>query len=447
MIQPVRDMLGRPAAVLAAAMVVGMLARLWVVHHASMPAYAVDQLFDTLAANVWRYHAFSLDGIQPAAHVGPLYPALLALWYGAVGHRPESVWILHMGLDLAAGWCVYRVGHLLFGSWVAAVAASCFFLYPAYWTYVPRIRSEVLLTMLVCAWLWATLRCVRSPSISASVGMGLMAGLALLCKPAVWAVVLGAGACVWAAEECRRKKMTCILTYGACCALAVLPWTVRNYVAFNDLIPVSAGLGAGLWMGSDPASRGSWPMPFEREQAIWDSAGISPLPHAYAMYEVPVDRILRHHGRERIQADPLAYLRLTLGRTWDFWIGNSFYLFNGEAGLAEGWRRDAQERGRVVALYSFAKRMFLVPALIAASVASTWFFRSMGRQLLPLWIFPLGLMAGYVPFTVEAARYTLPVLPCLMVLTAALSVRLMGVYRTQPRGFVPREIGASWRTS
>jgi hypothetical protein len=237
------------------------------------------------------------------------------------------------------------------------------------------------------------------------------------------------------------------LAYLACCALAVLPWTVRNYAAFNEIIPVSAGMGAGLWMGSDPVSGGSWPMPLDREHDIWESAGIAPLPYAHAMYDVPADRMLRQRGRERIQADPLAYLKLTLGRTWDFWIGNSFYLFNGEAGWADGWRRDAQERGGLVAFYSLAKRMLLVPALIAASLASAWIFRARSRELLPLWIFPLGLTAGYVPFTVEAARYALPVLPCLMILTAALSVRLVTAHWRQPCGWVPERTGASWRTS
>ena len=173
-------------------------------------------------------------------------------------------------------------------------------------------------------------------------------------------------------------------------------------------------------MGSDPVSRGSWPMPLEREQAIWESAGITPLPYAHAMYDVLTDELLRGKGLMRIAGDPAGYLTLTLTRVWDFWIGNSFYVANGEQGLAEALWKDAAERGWAVATYGLLKRLLVVPSIILMALGSAWVYRERWRDLLPLYMFPIGLTAGYVPFTVEAGRYALPVLPCLMVLAVAL---------------------------
>ena len=85
----------------------------------------------------------------------------------------------------------------------------------------------------------------------------------------------------------------------------------------------------------------------------------------------------------------------------------------------QGLTGDAADRGWLIAIYSLAKRLLLVPGLIVLALWSAWFHRSRWRELLPLYIFPIGLMLGYVPFTVEAGRYALPVLPCLMVLSAA----------------------------
>ncbi|MBS0182743.1 MAG: hypothetical protein JSS39_10105 [Nitrospira sp.] len=172
-------------------------------------------------------------------------------------------------------------------------------------------------------------------------------------------------------------------------------------------------------MGSDPISRGSWPMPVEREQAIWESAGITPLPYAHAMYDVQTDRLLREKGLSRIAADPIGYVGLTFTRVWDFWIGNSFYLANGE-GVTHGLQTDAAERGWAVAIYGLFKRLLVVPGFIVVAICSAWVHRKRRRDLLPLYLFPLGLTAGYVPFTVEAGRYALPVLPCLMMLSVAL---------------------------
>jgi hypothetical protein len=69
------------------------------------------------------------------------------------------------------------------------------------------------------------------------------------------------------------------------------------------------------------------------------------------------------------------------------------------------------------ATYSAAKRLLLISGLVVLALRSTWSHRSRWREFLPLSIFPIGLILGYIPFTVEAGRYALPVLPCLMVLS------------------------------
>ncbi|MDH4301246.1 MAG: glycosyltransferase family 39 protein [Nitrospira sp.] len=405
--------------ILLPAVGLGLIARAWVIWKAPNQSFAVDQLFDTLAWNLVVLQQFTLDGINPAAHVGPLYPTILAGFYVIIGHRPEWVPMLHILFDLFAVWGIYRVGTILWNPRVGAWTASLLFLYPAYWTYDPRIRSEALLTLLMSLWLWATVSAMKSPSKPRFAIMGLVAGLTILCKPVVLVLaVLLATLIVMRADHISRKLVRGIV-YGTACLALVLPWSVRNYMEFHHIIPVSAGVGVGFWMGSDPASRGSWPMPREQEHAIWESAGLTPLPHAYAMYEVQADRVLREKGTQRILADPLSYLSLTLGRVWDFWVGNSYYLFDEQQEGILGLLKDAQARGWVVAFYSLFKRLVLVPTIIIFASYSAWIHRDRWETLLPLYLFPIGLTAGYVPFTVEAGRYALPVLPCLMMLSVA----------------------------
>ncbi len=413
-------LIGRPQRLLLAAILVGLFARAWVIWHGPGYAFAVDELFDTLAWNLVTLHQFTLDGVNPAAHVGPLYPTVLAVFYSIVGHRPEWVPMLHVLFDLGAVWCIYRVGTTLWGSRVGAWTAALVFLYPTYWTFDPRIRSEALLTLLVSLWLWATVLCGQSPSRHRYAFLGIAAGLTVLCKPVVLVLAVFLMGLIWIGTDRLSQKMAYAVVYGATCVVLVLPWSVRNYVMLHQFIPVSAGMGVGLWMGSDPVSRGSWPMPLEREQAIWESAGITPLPYAHAMYDVLNDKLLREKGLTRIAGDPAGYLTLTLTRVWDFWIGNSFYVANGEQGLAEALWKDAAERGWAVAMYGLLKRLVVVPGIILMAVGSAWVHRERWRDLLPLYMFPIGLTVGYVPFTVEAGRYALPVLPCLMVLAVAL---------------------------
>jgi len=408
-----------PTALLMLAGALGFLARAWIILHTPRQGYAIDDLFDTLAWNLTSLGWFTMDGVTPSAHVAPLYPAILAAFYAVVGHRPEWVLFLHVGFDIAAGLCIYLVGARLFHPWIGAIAAAALFLYPAYWTYDPRIRSESLLTFLLSAWLWAMVVCRSSTRMFSFVGAGLLAGLTILCKPVtiLLAIALIGPLCLGTDSAC--VKAARVSLYLLACLLVVLPWTMRNFRAFDMVIPVSTGIGAGLWMGSDPLSRGSWPMPQTKETQIWESAGITPLPYAHAMYDVSTDRLLRTKGWARITEEPVRYLWLTLTRSFDFWIGNSYYLVSSDQGFAQGFSEDATVRGWLVATYSMAKRLLLIPGLVVLALWSAWSHRPRWRELLPLYLFPIGLMLGYVPFTVEAGRYALPVLPCLMVLSVA----------------------------
>lgn len=413
-------LLGKPQLPLFYAITVGLSARAWVIWHAPGHAFAIDELLDTLAWNLATLHQFTLDGVNPAAHVGPLYPLVLAGFYLLVGHHPEWVPILHVFFDLGTTWSVYQAATVLWGARIGTWAASLVVLYPAYWTYDPRIRSEALLTFLMSVWLWATIMCSHAPSGRRYALMGLVAGLTMLCKPVVLVLALLLAGLIWIRRERLVQRIGYVMIYGATCLTLVIPWSVRNYVAFHHILPVSAGLGAGLWMGSDPTSRGSWPMSPEQEQSIWETAGITPLPYAHAMYDVQTDQLLREKGVTRIAADPIGYVWLTATRVWDFWVGNSLYLTGHHTGFATGLRADMTERGWTVAIYSLVKRLLLLPGLIVVAACSAWIHQDRWRDLLPLYVFPVGLTAGYVPFTVEAGRYALPVLPCFMMLSVAL---------------------------
>jgi 4-amino-4-deoxy-L-arabinose transferase-like glycosyltransferase len=378
--------------------------------------YAVDELFDRLGTHLMLGLGYTLDGQTPSAHVSPLYPVVLATVYTLVGHRPEWLPYLHLLFDVATGWCVFQAARLLFGSWVGALAATVFFLYPAYWTYDLRIRNESLLTLCVTAWLWMSVRCATTPSAWNYGLSGVLGGLTILCKPVLIPAALLLAVLPVIGEGTRRTAWARGAAFVGCLLLVVLPWTVRNLQTFGSFLPVSTGVGAGLWMGSDPELGGSWPLPSSVEEQIWRTAGITPLAYPHVMYEVPVDRLLKEKALARIGADPVGYLRMTASRVVDLWIGNQYYLFNGRSTLREGFLSDAGERGPLVAVYSMVKRLVLVPLILILAAWAAWRHRAAWRMLYPVYALPVGLTLGYIPFSVEAGRYVLPILPCVFLL-------------------------------
>ena len=408
------------------ALLIGTGIRFWWIAHTPLQDFAVDKLFDTLGWNLATGKGFTLDGVTPSAHVAPGYPALLAVFYTLVGHRPDWVPYLHVLFDLGTALCVYRVAGHLFDQRVATFAATAVLLYPAYWTFDIRIRSESLLTLLVSAWLWVVIYAEGSTHLRKYVLCGLTAGVVLLCKPVLTPIVLLIALEPFASSRMNRNALARMAVYLGCVLLVVLPWTVRNYQDFGSFIPISSGVGAGLWTGSDPISQGSWPMPFSVEDQIWMTAGLMPLKYPHAMYEVSADQSLKQKGWARIRANTWQYLRLVFKRVFHLWIGNRYYLYNGNSGFVEGFRQDAQARGTVVAGYSMAKRLFFQPGLLLLALWGGWSQRARWRKIFPLYTFPIGLTLGYIPFAAEAGRYALPVLPCVFILAivAICSVRM-----------------------
>ncbi|MGH7255103.1 MAG: hypothetical protein ACREI3_04930, partial [Nitrospirales bacterium] len=174
------------------------------------------------------------------------------------------------------------------------------YLYPAYWTYDLRIRSESVLTCLIAAWLWMAVAAGRSGRSWLFAAAGLLGGLTLLCKPVLLPAALLLLGWPMVAVRTWQIGLARAGLYLGCLLLVLLPWTIRNYQVFQVWMPVSTGVGVGLWMGSDPVSEGSWPMPLSTEAQIWETAGIVPLPYAHVMYEVPQDRALFRQGVARI---------------------------------------------------------------------------------------------------------------------------------------------------
>jgi 4-amino-4-deoxy-L-arabinose transferase-like glycosyltransferase len=77
----------------------------------------------------------------------------------------------------------------------------------------------------------------------------------------------------------------------------------------------------------------------------------------------------------------------------------------------------------------------LVPALMVLALWGAWRNREQWKASLPLFMIPLGVMLGYVPFTMESGRYALAILPCVLILAVTAVVswimsRKNGLYTT-----------------
>jgi 4-amino-4-deoxy-L-arabinose transferase-like glycosyltransferase len=181
---------------------------------------------------------------EPTALHPPLHPLVLA----SVSALGLTSWTAHrlVGALVGAvsvaliGLLGRRVGGERVGL-IAAVLAAC---YPVFVRIDGAVLSEPLYGALIAACLLVSYRLLERPAAGSALALGGLIGLAALTRAeAVLLLPLLAVPVVWRAGGRR------LLHAGLAClalAAALAPWTVRNLIELDRIVPVSTNSGTAL---------------------------------------------------------------------------------------------------------------------------------------------------------------------------------------------------------
>jgi len=249
----------RRAAILAAVFLVGLALRLDCAIRA--PQHPVDdaRAYARISRALYEGEGFTqgrgFEHLQSASNYQPGLPLFVTGVYELRGAADEETARIVLALLSALAIpFAFLLGRRLAGPNAGLIAAVPVAVYPALLEYTGMLMTEPAGTALLAgmvllylrardgtrAWPWA--------ATGAAIG-----GLAML-RPEylLFALVLPALALLpWrrGAGDARRRLGSAALMAGCAC-LVVLPWTVRNYVAFERVVPVSTGGGQVLYEGS-----------------------------------------------------------------------------------------------------------------------------------------------------------------------------------------------------
>jgi len=219
-----------------------------------------DPVFDAaayakIAANLDCGDGFTVGptATQPSSSYSPGVPLLVAGVYeltGGVHERTARIALALIGTLSAL--FAYAIGRRLSGPLAGLIGAGAVAIYPALLEYQGMLMGEplaaTLLSGAVLAVLWA-----QGPAVSAR-GLipGALFGCLILVRPEYLGVVLLVSLVVlakdWRDDWRRALAAALILLAGA--AVVVVPWTVRNAVALDRVVPVSTGGGQVLFAGT-----------------------------------------------------------------------------------------------------------------------------------------------------------------------------------------------------
>jgi 4-amino-4-deoxy-L-arabinose transferase-like glycosyltransferase len=226
--------------------------------------------------------------LQSADNYAPGLPLLTAGIYEVRrAADEEAARIVFALIGALAVPLAFSLGRRLGGPDAGLVAMAPIAIYPALLEYGGMLMTEQLATTVLAGALLCLLRACEPRRPLPWVGAGLLLGALAMLRPeyVVLIPLLPALALLRLYREDgrlgRAARWGPALTVGLAC-LVVLPWTVRNFVVFDRLVPISTGGGQLLYEGSylpaGPDPERIVPVLLERDPWIGRELGPQPGP-------------------------------------------------------------------------------------------------------------------------------------------------------------------------
>ena len=359
-----------------------------------------------------------------AYFMGPLYPHLLALLYGAAGRSLLLVRLLQAVISALVPVLVYRIGRRFFQPTEALVAAILAVMYGPLIFYTGSILYTTLaVTLLLFILDRLTEPAPRRPALHNFL-TGLLFGLAAVGKGNVILFLPFAALAVARGTADRpRWNWRAPLLLLAGFAMIVSLTTARNYMASGDFVPLTSNGGLNFYIGNGPESSGAYEKPRGLD-VDHDPSGRRMMEKRLGVQLSPteVSRIWRKRAMEFIRKDPAAELNLLLRKT-------VFVLSTFEIPQIESYH--FQKR------YSRLVAFLFIPFGVIAPLGLAAIFRRRHTGAAPLAAFAGVYMLSIVLFFV-LTRYRLPVVPVLMIYASTTLVATVHQIRRKEWGGVVR---------
>jgi len=221
------------------------------------------------------YFAFGSPplGSRPNAIGMPGYTLFVSACYSAFGTGPHgvlAVWLIQAALAVATVWLVYLIGERLGGPRVGLAGALIAALYPPLVFTVTHLMTETLYTAVLTLFVYLSLVALERPGPWIFLGLGSLAGLGALIRPAG---VLIVGVPLLAVILAKKVSLRGTLTLGLAALLGLVlllaPWWVRNYRLYERVVVFTTS-------SANPALAATyWPEPLPQHLSIWPSAASS----------------------------------------------------------------------------------------------------------------------------------------------------------------------------
>lgn len=368
----------------------------------------------------------------------PLYPLALGILYQLFGVNILIAQGFGIFVSTATVYVMYDVARRVFAKSaqsqsIAFVAAFLVAIYPGLLTNAHLLLSETLFILFLLlafdfaaraldekksrVWLWI---------LGAGAAWGLMTltrGITLYFTPVfalwlVWAMMDGRqrttddGRRTTDNQSVVRRPSSAVVLGGVLFLLAtvavIVPWTVRNYLQFHQVVLLETKGGVNLWLGNSPYT----PPDFIRN--VWKVGVREPMLNGLPTDEIQRDRAAYALALNYMRAEPLTFLAHIPIKFADFASFERNLIDTAEATRqGEGWNSPAKVGADLLAMVAY---IFVVLCGIAGFV-----FAPTNRWKILLLVFVAYFLAAHLVIFGDG-RFHLPLIPLFALYAAWLLV-------------------------
>ena len=214
------------------------------------------------------------------AYLPPLYPMLLAGEMALFGDNLLAMRLIQSAIGALMCLVVFHIGTRVYSVRSGVIGSLLCAIYPPMILYSTHLLPEQLFMLLTCCALYLLMN-LRGEPIYKFLACGAIIGLAALTKEIGLLLLLAY--LLWL--FCNRARFpnslrrTALIVAG--CVIIIAPWTVRNYLAFHQFVPITTNSGINFYIGNNPSATGrfQWVLPPESK---WNE----PSPNGKFEYEV-----------------------------------------------------------------------------------------------------------------------------------------------------------------
>jgi 4-amino-4-deoxy-L-arabinose transferase-like glycosyltransferase len=246
----------------------------------------------------------------PTAHWSFLYPLYLAATYAVFGLHPLAARLVQAILGGALiSLLVYLIGRRVANEETGLVAAGLAAVYGYFVYYSAALMTETFFIVSVLWSLYLALELKEKPALGRWVLLGAVLGVAALLRQTI--LIFAPFLMLWLYWELRSQSVRwwCFFVPAGMVALLIVPWTVRNYVVYQQILPLNSNAGYALYASNNPTMGTNWS----------NDRVVVPVPEELkGQNEAELNQSLTRKGIEYVVSDPRRYLWLTVNKTEEY---------------------------------------------------------------------------------------------------------------------------------